>query len=69
MLSSKQAWRTIAVLHDNPQFLVRRLADVERDEISRAMILCGGDVDLASTRLGISRATLYKKLAKMAKAE
>lgn len=43
--------------------LVRPLRVVEREAIESAMILCGGDTALASERLEIGRATLYRKLS------
>jgi two-component system NtrC family response regulator len=42
------------------------LADVERDEIQRALAATGGDVAAASATLGISRATLYRRMKALA---
>lgn len=56
------------VLRDNPAFLVRPLVDVEREAIQRAMIFCRGDRTIAAKRLGISQATLYRKLRQYEKA-
>lgn len=39
-----------------------RLDELERQAIARAMIACGGNVVEAAKRLGISRATLYRRL-------
>jgi transcriptional regulator of acetoin/glycerol metabolism len=47
----------------SPHLAVRPLIAVEREAIERAMILCNGDRVLAAKQLGISRATLYRKLA------
>jgi transcriptional regulator of acetoin/glycerol metabolism len=49
-------------IRQNIHTAVQPLAIVERDAILRAMILCRGDVLLASRLLGISRKTLYLKL-------
>lgn len=38
------------------------LEAVERDMIVRALVDCGGDKPLAASRLGISRATIYRKI-------
>ena len=57
-----QSRSLIHVLHENPTIFVRPLVEVEREHIERAMILCAGNLQLAGTRLGISRATLYRKL-------
>ena len=41
---------------------IKPLDQVEREAIFDALILCRGNVQLASSRLGISRTNLYKKL-------
>lgn len=41
---------------------VRPLADIERDAIEQAIAACGGDITHAAKRLGIARATIYRKL-------
>ncbi len=41
------------------------LGRMEHDQIKSVLERCGGDVDKASAILGISRATLYRKLKKM----
>jgi transcriptional regulator of acetoin/glycerol metabolism len=46
--------------------LVKPLEQVEKDAVESAMILCLGDVEEAARRLGLSRATMYRKLAKYA---
>jgi transcriptional regulator of acetoin/glycerol metabolism len=38
------------------------LADIEQETIDGAIALCGGDITQASKRLGITRATIYRKL-------
>ena len=40
----------------------RSLRDLERGAIMRALDDAGGQVELAAERLGISRATLYRRL-------
>jgi two-component system, repressor protein LuxO len=42
--------------------LIKPLADVERDSIEQAIKLCDGKVRIAATLLGISHATLYRKI-------
>jgi DNA-binding NtrC family response regulator len=42
--------------------LVRSMREVEREAIESALILCGGDRNLAAERLGISRSTFYRRL-------
>lgn len=42
--------------------LIKPLADVERDAIEHAIKLCDGKVRIAATLLGISHATLYRKI-------
>ncbi len=42
--------------------LIRPIDEVERDAIERAIELCGGDVKKAAVFLGISPATVYRKL-------
>ena len=44
---------------------VDAMAQFERDMLRLALDACGGKVALAAQRLGISRATLYKKLAQL----
>jgi len=41
---------------------VKTLAEVEKDHIARTFNLCLGDKTRTSSVLGISRATLYRKL-------
>lgn len=41
---------------------IRSLADVERETIEHAIAICGGDITNAARRLGIARATIYRKL-------
>ncbi|MFH1741843.1 MAG: sigma 54-interacting transcriptional regulator, partial [bacterium] len=41
---------------------IRRLAEVERIEIEKALRLCLGNVQDACTSLGVSQATLYRKV-------
>ncbi len=43
---------------------IRPLDDVERETITRAIQLCGGDVRKAAVFLGIAPATVYRKLKK-----
>jgi two-component system, repressor protein LuxO len=43
---------------------IRPLDDVERETITRAIRLCGGDVRKAAVFLGIAPATVYRKLKK-----
>jgi transcriptional regulator of acetoin/glycerol metabolism len=40
------------------------LADVERSGLQRALVRSGGNVSAAAQRLGISRATMHRKLAR-----
>lgn len=47
--------------------LVRPLAEVKRDAIESAMILCQGNVTEAAKRLGISRETLHRLLRRWRK--
>lgn len=42
--------------------IIRPLADIERETIENAIHLCDGKVRVASTLLGISHATLYRKI-------
>jgi transcriptional regulator of acetoin/glycerol metabolism len=42
--------------------LAEVLEAVERDEIAMALEACGGNADEAAERLGVSRATLYRRL-------
>jgi hypothetical protein len=42
--------------------LAETLNRVERDEIVLALATCGGDIDRTAARLGISRATLYRRM-------
>jgi two-component system nitrogen regulation response regulator GlnG/two-component system response regulator HydG len=44
------------------------LRQAEREHILRAMILCRGNVELAAERLGITRKTLYRRLAEYRRA-
>ena len=46
-----------------PEF-IRPLAEVQREKIESALILCQGNVTEAAHRLGISRAQVYR-LVKM----
>lgn len=48
-----------------PHLAVRNLADVEREEILRAMILCEGNKTLAAKCLGIPWHTLHSKLKRI----
>lgn len=41
---------------------IKPLASVEEEYIQRALDLCGGSVALTARRLGVGRATLYRKL-------
>ncbi len=43
---------------------IRPLDDVERETVTRAIRLCGGDVRKAAVFLGIAPATVYRKLKK-----
>ena len=47
---------------------IRPLADIEQETIEGAIALCGGDITQASKRLGIARATIYRKLKEWRKA-
>ena len=40
-------------------------SDSESGEILSALTLCGGDVELAAERLGVSRATLYRHVKRL----
>jgi DNA-binding NtrC family response regulator len=40
---------------------IRRLAEVERDYIERAISLCDGNILVAARKLGISASTIYRK--------
>jgi transcriptional regulator of acetoin/glycerol metabolism len=42
------------------------LAAIERDEIRHALEIAGGDVNAAAGRLGVSRATLYRRMKVLA---
>ena len=42
-----------------PEF-IRPLAEVQREKIESALILCQGNVAEAARRLGISRAQIYR---------
>ena len=42
--------------------IIRPLADIERETIENAIRLCEGKIRVASTLLGISHATLYRKI-------
>lgn len=52
-----------------PEEFIRPLAEVEKDAIVQAMILCRGSYVKASRRLKISRATLFRKLKSYADEE
>lgn len=54
---------------DNIHTAIRPLAEVEKDAICTAMILCRGNRDKAAKCLKIGRATLYRKLAAYQKDE
>lgn len=45
--------------------LAETLADVERAEITRALSEASGEVGVAASRLGISRATLYRRIKEL----
>ncbi|HKM99465.1 MAG TPA: helix-turn-helix domain-containing protein [Candidatus Binataceae bacterium] len=69
---SVEAWPGLKALPVHPIFVwilehsgefVVPLAQVEQEHIERAMVLCRGDTELASERLGISRSTLFRRLA------
>lgn len=53
----------VDVLLKNPGMIIRPLFEVEKEAILRAMILCNGNMGLATQLLGISRKTLYRKLS------
>ena len=61
ILPAPRASGTIAV--PEVRRYVDAIAEFERDTLRVALDACGGKVTLAAKRLGISRATLYKKLA------
>jgi DNA-binding NtrC family response regulator len=48
-----------ALAEDDGEIL--RLADMERLYVERAIKLCGGNIQLAAKRLGISASTIYRK--------
>ncbi len=48
---------------------IRPLNDIEREAITRAVRLCGGDVRKAAVFLGVAPATIYRKLKKWQRAE
>lgn len=54
---------------ENAHTTIRPIAEVEKDAICTAMILCRGDVDLAAQKLEIGRSTLYRKLRGYREAE
>jgi DNA-binding NtrC family response regulator len=45
--------------------LVVPMREVERQHFESALILCGGDVVLAAERLGVSKNTLYRRMAEI----
>jgi DNA-binding NtrC family response regulator len=45
--------------------LAEQVADLERRAIARALADCGGNRSAAAKRLGISRASLYDRLASL----
>jgi DNA-binding NtrC family response regulator len=47
---------------ERPHDLIRPWAEVERKAIESAMILCAGNLTLASQKLGLSRTGLRQKL-------
>jgi two-component system repressor protein LuxO len=47
----------------DPARLIRPLADVEREAIERAVLLCDGNIPKAAAFLGVSPSTLYRKRA------
>jgi transcriptional regulator with PAS, ATPase and Fis domain len=51
--------------HGTPSPLPQRIAELERESIRSALIATGGNKVSAAKLLGISRATLYEKLAAM----
>jgi len=63
----RAAWKLYGILHDNPQFFIRPLEQVETEAITQAMILCEGNLDLAAARLGILKARLIRKLKVIAR--
>lgn len=54
---------------EHSEEFVRPLAQVEKEHILNAMILCKGNLKLATERLGISSATLYRRLEEYADKE
>jgi DNA-binding NtrC family response regulator len=53
----------------NIHSVIRPLAQVEKDTILSAMILCRGNQSLAARQLGISYSSLRQKLAEYKKAD
>lgn len=51
------------------QASIRPLTDLAEEAICTALLLCHGDRELAAQRLGISRATLYRRLSAYRKAK
>ena len=47
----------------DPSRLIRPLAEIEREAIERAVLLCDGNIPKAAAYLGISPSTLYRKRA------
>ncbi|WP_372621819.1 sigma-54-dependent transcriptional regulator [Falsiroseomonas sp.] len=47
----------------DPSRLIRPLAEIEREAIERAVLLCDGNIPKAAAFLGISPSTLYRKRA------
>jgi DNA-binding NtrC family response regulator len=45
--------------------LVVPMREVERQHFESALILCGGDVLLAARCLGVSKNTLYRRMAEI----
>jgi len=57
-----RAWAELSELQSRCRTLAEKLAEVERREIEEALRRCGGNKSLTMRLLGISRATLKKKL-------
>lgn len=59
---SSRSGRRLAGSRSGAEALDGRLAEVERHAIEKAIAACGGSVTEAAKRLGIGRATLYRRL-------
>ncbi len=63
LVESRHLWRTLRREMERPaRTLKERLAELERNQIQLALQSCLGDAEKAAARLGVSRATIYRRM-------